>query len=190
MAEWPVEIRDRELHFRPLRMRDKKVWDRVREINREWLNPWEATRPRIDSDLPNPSYFAMVRQYRKEGRRLRAISLAIWLKEEGREKFIGQITLGGIVFGAMRGAHIGYWIDQRYANRGYTTRAVNAVTKFGFDQLELHRIEIGLRPENGASRRVAEKAGYELEGSRLRYLHIDGTWRDHIVFVKENPEIK
>ena len=90
----------------------------------------------------------------------------------------------------MRGAHIGYWIDQRFANRGYTTRAVKALTNFGFNSLELHRIEIGLRPENGPSKRVAEKAGFSLEGSRLRYLHIDGTWRDHIIFVKENPEIQ
>jgi ribosomal-protein-alanine N-acetyltransferase len=41
-----------------------------------------------------------------------------------------------------------------------------------------------------ASRRVAEKAGYVLEGERPRYLHIDGGWRDHISFVKENPALK
>jgi ribosomal-protein-alanine N-acetyltransferase len=37
---------------------------------------------------------------------------------------------------------------------------------------------------------VAEKAGYVLEGERARYLHIDGQWRDHICFVKENSAIK
>ena len=90
----------------------------------------------------------------------------------------------------MRGAHIGYWIDQRYANRGYTTRAVILLTKFGFAELHLHRIEINLRPENEASRQVAIKAGYLLEGSRNNYLHIAGVWRDHITFVKENPVIR
>ena len=49
--------------------------------------------------------------------------------------------------------------------------------------------EINLRPENGASRRVAEKSGYILEGDRPKYLHIDGEWRDHICFVRENPKI-
>ena len=90
----------------------------------------------------------------------------------------------------MRGAHIGYWIDQRYSNRGYTTRAVQLLTKFGFEQLRLHRIEINLRPENEASKKVALKAGYILEGARSNYLHIAGDWRDHITFVKENPIIK
>ena len=63
------------------------------------------------------------------------------------------------------------------------------MTDFGLNQLALHRIEINLRPENEASRRVAEKCGYLFEGLRPRYLHIDGDWRDHLTYVKENPKI-
>jgi ribosomal-protein-alanine N-acetyltransferase len=129
----------------------------------------------------------MVRYYNKEGRELRSISLGIWISEGGKERFIGQITLGGIVLGAYRGAHIGYWIDQDCANRGYTTRAVKTLTHFAFSHLQLHRIEINLRPENSASRKVAEKSGYIFEGLRPRYLHIAGDWRDHLTFVAENP---
>ena len=132
----------------------------------------------------------MVQSYRRDGQMLRSISLGIWLKENEGETFIGQITLGGIVFGAMRGGHIGYWIDQRYANKGYTSRAVSLLTEFGLEDLALHRIEINLRPENDASKRVAEKCGYIFEGIRPRYLHIAGAWRDHLTYVKENPRIK
>ena len=132
----------------------------------------------------------MVLQYRKDGEALRSISLGIWLKDGDSEIFIGQITMGGIVFGAMRGAHIGYWIDRNFANKGYTTQAVQLLTDFAFSSLKLHRLEINLRPENAASRKVAEKAGYIFEGDRPRYLHIDGNWRDHIAFVRENPLIK
>jgi ribosomal-protein-alanine N-acetyltransferase len=187
MSHWPYVIHDGELTLRPLRLRDRSAWHQVRRVNGEWLAPWEATRPRIDSDGPLPHFFEMVRYYNKEGRELRSISLGIWLTESGKQRFIGQITLGGIVFGAYRGAHIGYWIDQRYANRGYTTRAVKALTFFAFNELKLHRIEINLRPENGPSRKVAEKSGYQFEGVRPRYLHIAGDWRDHLTFVAENP---
>ena len=169
---------------------DKAEWDGVRAVNRDWLSPWEATRPKIESNAPLPSYYGMVMQLNKEIRALRSISLGIWLSEDGAQKLIGQITLGGIIFGAMRGAHIGYWIDQRFASRGYTTRSVKLLTKFGFEALKLHRIEINLRPENEASKKVAVKAGFALEGSRNNYLHIAGDWRNHITFVKENPEIK
>jgi ribosomal-protein-alanine N-acetyltransferase len=181
---------DNEITLKPIRFRDKAEWEAVRAVNRDWLTPWEATRPKIESNSRLPSYYGMVMALNKEIRALRSISLGIWLRENDSQKLIGQITLGGIIFGAMRGAHIGYWIDQRFASRGYTTRAVKLLTKFAFQTLKLHRIEINLRPENEASKKVAIKAGYVLEGARNNYLHIAGDWRNHITFVKENPEIK
>ncbi len=181
---------DHELILKPIRFRDKTQWDSVRAINRDWLSPWEATRPRVDQDHPLPTYYGMVMQLNREMRALRSISLGVFLKEAKSEILIGQITLGGIIFGAMRGAHIGYWIDQRYSARGYTTRAVKLLTNFGFEALRLHRIEINLRPENEASKKVALKAGYTLEGARSNYLHIAGDWRNHITFIKENSNIK
>ena len=103
---------------------------------------------------------------------------------------MGQINLSGIIYGALRGGHIGYWIDQSYANRGYMTEAVKMVTDFAFSELELHRIEINIRPENEPSIKVAEKCGYVFEGLRRNYLHIDGSWRDHHCYVRENLAIK
>jgi [ribosomal protein S5]-alanine N-acetyltransferase len=189
---WPITLYGTEIYLRPLRLRDRKKWLNVRAENREWLTPWEATLPFIPgSDAESlqkelPSFFRLVRTLNRESRDVRSISFAIWHENY----LIGQISMGGIIMGAMRGAHIGYWIDRAYAGRGYTTEAVNLLTQYGFSVLALHRIEINLRPENAASRRVAEKAGYALEGERPRYLHIDGDWRDHLSFVKENPLIK
>ena len=189
---WPITLSGSEIYLAPLRLRDRKKWLRVRAENREWLAPWEATLPYIPgSDTESlrkelPSFFRLVRTLNRESRDVRSISFAIW----SGNNLIGQISMGGIILGALRGAHIGYWIDRSYAGRGYTTQAVNLLTEYGFSVLALHRIEINLRPENAASRRVAEKAGYVFEGERPRYLHIDGDWRDHISFVKENPLIK
>lgn len=185
---WPLILRAGDLTLRPLRLRDRRMWDRVRESNREWLANWEATRPQVpgeDSARKLPTFSQMVRAHNEEGRAGRSLNLAIVHKDQ----FVGQVTLGGIVFGALRGAHIGYWVDQDSANRGITTQAVAVITKYAFDELHLHRIEINLRPENAPSRRVAEKAGYHLEGERAHFLHIDGQWRDHLSFVKENPQI-
>ena len=136
-----------------------------------------------------PSFTEMVRWHRREARSGRSYSLAIWHQNTQGRNLIGQITMGGVMFGAMRGAHIGYWIDRAFANRGFTTQAVNLVTRFGFQELGLHRIEINIRPENAPSIKVAEKAGYIFEGLRPRYLHIDGSWRDHHCYVKENSQV-
>ena len=189
---WPITLHGTQIYLKPLRLRDRKKWLNVRAENRECLSPWEATLPFIPgSDAESlrkelPSFFRLVRTLNHESRDGRSISFAIWHENN----LIGQISMGGIILGALRGAHIGYWIDRAYAGRGYTTEAVNLLTEYGFSVLALHRIEINLRPENAASRRVAEKAGYVFEGERHRYLHIDGDWRDHLSFVKENPLVK
>ena len=53
----------------------------------------------------------------------------------------------------------------------------------------LHRIEIAIRPENVRSLRVVAKLGFRPEGLRPRYLHIDGDWRDHLVFALNAEEV-
>ncbi len=176
-----------------MRYRDRKQWNRVRAENREWLTPWEATLPKIpvgnpayESGDPRPTFFEMTRNLKQEAKAGRSYSLLIWKDAN----LVGQITMGGVIYGAMRGAHIGYWIDRNFANRGFTTEAVKLVSEFGFLELGLHRIEINVRPENDASCRVAEKAGFEFEGFRKGYLHIDGAWRDHKCFVKTNELIQ
>jgi len=184
-TRWPVVLNGEDIYLRPLRFRDRNKWNGVRAENRDWLSPWEATVPPTDTHPALPSYFEMVRTLNAEARYGRSFSFAVW----HQSNLIGQISLGGVIYGALRAGHIGYWIDKSYANKGLTTAAVELLSGYAFEVLELHRIEINLRPENAASRRVAEKAGYIYEGERPRYLHIDGDWRDHITFVKENSTL-
>lgn len=190
---WPVTLYGENIVLRSPRFRDRAQWDRVRAENREWLAPWEATLPQGPEGSPasefiskRPSFFAMVRALHREAHAGRSYSLMIWQDKN----LVGQITMGGVIYGALRGGHIGYWIDKNYAGRGYTTEAVKLMTAFGFDGLGLHRIEINIRPENASSIRVAEKAGYVFEGDRPGFLHIAGGWRDHKCFVKVNDLVR
>ena len=184
-----IELTDGEILLRPFTSSDKKQWRRVRAMNREWLEEWEATVPRTSKsdELKSAlSFNKMVRAYRKEERAGRSFSFGIFIGPN----LIGQINLGGVIYGALRGAHIGYWIDRNFANRGYTTQAVQLLSSYGFSELGLHRIEINVRLENAASCKVAEKAGFTFEGHRKAFLHIDGAWRDHVSFVKYNELIQ
>lgn len=190
---WPVILHGENIELRAPRFSDRAQWNRVRAENKEWLSPWEASLPQTPVGAPasefltkRPSFYSMVRALNHEAHAGRSYSFMIW---HGKN-FVGQITLGGVIYGALRGGHIGYWIDKNYAGRGFTTEAVKAVTSYAFDALGLHRIEINIRPENAASIRVAEKAGYTFEGDRSQFLHIAGTWRDHKSFVKLNDLIK
>ena len=63
---------------------------------------------------------------------------------------------------------IGYWIRTSCARRGYATEATLAMVELAQGLLGARRIEITSDARNVASRRVAEKAGFTLEGIRRR----------------------
>ena len=170
-----------DITLRPLRHTDSARWREVRRRNVEWLTPWEATLPpeAVADGESAPTFSTMVRRLRRDGREGRALPWGI--AYEGR--LVGQLTVGGIAYGSLRAAYIGYWIDRDVAGRGIMPTAVAMACDYCLDVLHLHRIEINIRPENTASLRVVEKLGVQREGTRPAYLHIDGEWRDHVTFV-------
>ena len=59
-------------------------------------------------------------------------------------------------------------------HKGLATEAIALVVKFAFGDLELHRIEANIQPQNFASLAVAKKNGFMKEGFSPKYLQIDG----------------
>ncbi|MGH3361625.1 MAG: GNAT family N-acetyltransferase [Nocardioides sp.] len=59
-------------------------------------------------------------------------------------------------------SYILYSPDHR--GRGIATQAVRLLTAYLFDRLKVNRLRLVIHPDNAASRRVAEKSGYVLEG--------------------------
>ena len=60
---------------------------------------------------------------------------------------------------------IGCDLAQSYWGRGFMTEALREVLRFGFEQLNLNRIETWIMVENAASIRVIEKIGMRREGT-------------------------
>jgi [ribosomal protein S5]-alanine N-acetyltransferase len=102
----------------------------------------------------------------------------------------GQINVANILHGSVSSAAIGYWIGKDFAGRNATPIAVALAIDHLFEQLGLHRVEIDIRPENAPSLRVVEKLGLRKEGLKERYIHIDGAWRDHLVFAITKEEVQ
>jgi ribosomal-protein-alanine N-acetyltransferase len=191
---WPVSLRSGPVMLEPIRRRDQAEWDHVRWVNREWLRPWEATLP--PGSQPGPmTYAGLVRSLRRQAREGRVLPWLVFyddshhLDRRPKPRLAGQLTVSGIVGGSASWGQIGYWVDQRLAGRGIIPTAVALATDYCFEVLRLHRIEIAIRPENGASLRVVAKLGFRPEGLRPRYLHIDGDWRDHLVFALNAEEV-
>lgn len=55
---------------------------------------------------------------------------------------------------------IGYVLNKHYWNKGYMTRVLKELIRFGFEYLDLKYIEIRHLPENIGSKRVIEKCGF------------------------------
>ena len=58
---------------------------------------------------------------------------------------------------------LGYWLRSDLAGRGLMSEAVGEVVRFGFEEIGLERIQLLAGVHNLASRRVAEKLGFERE---------------------------
>lgn len=95
--------------------------------------------------------------------------LTITIDDDDREHGIGSI---------------GYTVGEAFRGRGYATAAVAAVLPIAFDpeQLALARLEILAAVDNLASRRVAERNGFRLEGILRGLLVINGARVDHALY--------
>jgi hypothetical protein len=80
-AHQMIELTNGEISLRPLTSADGKQWRRVRAINREWLEEWEATVPKTaknDGLKGALSFRKMVRAHLKETRAGRSFSFGIF----------------------------------------------------------------------------------------------------------------
>jgi ribosomal-protein-alanine N-acetyltransferase len=191
MRGWPATLTEAHLldapvSLRPIRIKDAAAWRDTRVRNANWLRPWEPTNP--ETPLYRSSlgpYFTMARTMRREARH--GVTLPWVIVYGGR--FVGQLTVGSIVWGSARSGQVGYWIDEAFAGRGITPTALAMAIDHCFFVVGLHRIEATIRPENQASRRVVEKLGFRDEGLRRASLHVDGAWRDHHCYALTADEV-
>jgi [ribosomal protein S5]-alanine N-acetyltransferase len=181
---YEVRLSHGALGVRALLPSDRRAWTDVRARNRWWLQEWEATLP-PESPPGHPSYRSMMRELRRQVREGRCLPFAITVDD----RFAGQVTVSNIVMGSAMFGQVGYWIDEEHAGQGHTPVAVAMVTDYCFASVNLHRLEIAVRPENTASLRVLEKLQVTEIGFAPRYLHIAGAWRDHRLFAVTREEV-
>jgi ribosomal-protein-alanine N-acetyltransferase len=172
-----------DVEVRPLRLRDWRQLEAILQAERKWLEPWEAT-------VPGGSRFldvkGMVRNLLRQHRDGSAIAGII----EYRGKMVGQLNVANILYGSVSSGSIGYWVSEKCAGKGITPAAVALIVDYMFIRMGLHRAEIAIRPENKASLRIVEKLNFRHEGTKQRFIHIDGDWRDHEIFALTREEAK
>jgi [ribosomal protein S5]-alanine N-acetyltransferase len=79
-------------------------------------------------------------------------------------------------------ADVGYWLLPEARERGRATRGLRLVAEWALRSLPIGRVQLWTTPENVASQRVAERAGFTREGVLRSYGERDGRRVDAVFF--------
>jgi ribosomal-protein-alanine N-acetyltransferase len=172
----------RLIELRALHAGDAAALQRFRAANRTFLRPWEPVRDESFYTLEAAAVAIEAQQAEREADR----GYAFGIFEAGG--LIGYANLNAIVRGVFQNAYLGYGVAEASNGRGCATEAVLRVTRIGFEELGLHRVQAAVIPRNGASIRVLEKAGFRREGFAERYLLINEVWEDHLLYAVTRDE--
>ena len=170
-----MKLVGQRIYLRPYKISDASELAALHTRNREFFQ-------RVCPLLPEAFYteehqkmrIERVSKMTDEGQ---AYAFGIFLQKT--DKLIGDISLTQIAKGDVQSCNTGFTLDEEHNAKGYTTEALQLVVDFAFKELRLHRIEAGAMPDNLASIRVLEKAGFKKEGIAKENLKINGKWTDH-----------
>lgn len=177
-----VALGDR-VALRPPQPSDFPDWADLRRVSRSFLEPWEPTWPR--DALSRPAFIARLKAQAEEWHGDRAYHFLIFRQLDGQ--LLGGLSLTNVRRGVAQAGTLGYWIGVPYQGQGYMSDALQAVSRFAFERLRLHRLEAACLPHNVKSRAALARTGFREEGFAPLYLKINGRWQDHVLYARINP---
>ena len=138
-------------------------------------DPEVARWTRIPDDYTEQNARGWLRQ--EADGRVRGELLGLLVVDARDDGLLGSVGLVRADWQESR-CEIGYWMARESRRRGIGTRAVQLLCEWAFENLPFERLEIHAEPENGASRRLAEAAGFTFEGVLRSYFLNKGVRRD------------
>ena len=172
------KLTGKRVFLRPPKRRDALKWQKLRMSSKSFLVPWE---PSWDaSSCTRRAYLRYFKNSNYLANMDRAYSFLIFKTDD--KELLGGINIGNVRRGVSQSASLGYWIGEKYSRNGYMKEALKLLIPSLFVDLRLNRIEAATLEENIASKNLLKKIGFKKEGVLRKYLKINGTWRDHILY--------
>lgn len=119
---------------------------------------------------------------------------------EGRDQLCRAVVVKGAAAGCVtvtlgcdvyrKSAEIGYWLGRDFWGRGIMTEAVRELCRAAFAAWDICRIQAEVFASNTGSRRVLEKAGFTLEGTKRKAVYKNGQMLDACMYALLREEIK
>ena len=109
--------------------------------------------------------------------------------EKSCDECIGQIAYF-LVDNKNHFAEIEYCIGSDFQCNGYATEATKAVIAYGFEKMNLHKVQICTKTINLPSKRVIEKCGFTYEGTLRDYFYMNDEYIGRLYFSMLRKEYK
>ena len=155
-----IQTKNLELKLLPVKFKmANEIFDIISN-NRDYYKflPW--------SDVKQPEQeFAFLSDAEKNWKNQTEATYGMYVRKDG--KFAGVCTMFHIDW-QNESSEFGYWLNIKYANQGFMSEAVKAISDEFFN-MGFKRIVIKANPENIASCKVAEKCGFKREGILRSY---------------------
>jgi RimJ/RimL family protein N-acetyltransferase len=149
-----------------------------------------ATDPAISMITTVPAYpdQASARAYldRQRARAATGHGYSLAVADSLTGQAVGQIGVWPLQEG---GASVGYWIVPSARRRGYATRALALISKWGLQLPDVVRLELYIEPHDEASWRTAEHVGYQREGLLRSWRPVGGHRRDMYMYALTDSAI-
>jgi ribosomal-protein-alanine N-acetyltransferase len=136
-------------------MRDEEPL-KSREQAKEFLSPLQTP-----EEIPNSKWWGI--ELKADGRLIGTCGYFRWDKQHHR-------------------AEIGYDLCPDVWGQGLMPEALQALIRYGFEEMDLNRIEATTHTENLRSGRVLTKLGFQREGLLREYYCRDGIYNDQIQY--------
>lgn len=95
------------------------------------------------------------------------------------QEIVGAFNLSEIVRGVFQSAYLGFYAVEKFSGQGLMSKVLKLVLHKAFTELDLHRLEANIQPENIRSIDLVKSNGFRKEGFSPRYLKMNGDWKDH-----------
>lgn len=116
------------------------------------------------------------------------IDLMIMLEETN--ELLGEVVLNEID-SINRSANIRIGIQgTQHRGKGYGTEAMISMLRYGFETMNLHRIQLGVYNFNPRAIHVYEKIGFLREGIQRDAIYLDGEFHDRIIMAILEDEFR
>lgn len=153
------------VRIRPYKMSDLPLLKAAKAKLLEPQNRFDGEFP-VFKDLSRDGFKDRLKKYRRRAKELEHFVFGIFLRENNDH--LGDVDIY-IINGELRWANLGYQVHNHCWNKGYASEASRLALGLSFTLLNLLRVEASTDIDNIGARKVAEKAGMVLEGTRKNF---------------------